>query len=202
MATEFQATLAARDRALAAGAVSADLSYGDSLYTQAQQLRRSGNRTEAFARAQLALGVFNAAETAATARLASRRAAVPVDTPKAAPPSAPPPTPENPEPAIRQTIGDFAHALETRRLDDLQRVFPDISQSQADSYRQFFAGAIEIHADWKATRIDPTEDQAVAHVSLTLTFKRADSHAPDRTESDLTMLLVRRRGSWVITAIR
>jgi hypothetical protein len=195
---------AARDRAVSEGASAAGLSAGDTELQQGQEQRRAGRRAAAFEHLRTASNLFVTAESVATAaHLASRRAITPVDTPKVAPPSVDTPTaPENPEPAIRQTIGDFAHAIETRRLDELQRVFPDISQSQAESYRQFFAGAADIHADWKATRIDPTVDQAVAHVSLTLTFKRADSHAPDRTESELTMLLVRRRGTWVVTAIR
>jgi hypothetical protein len=36
---------------------------------------------------------------------------------------------------------------------------------------------------------------------MTLTFKRADNHAPDRTRSEVTMQLARRSADWVITAI-
>jgi hypothetical protein len=37
---------------------------------------------------------------------------------------------------------------------------------------------------------------------MTLTFKRADNHAPDRARYEVTIQLARRSSEWVITAIR
>ena len=108
----------------------------------------------------------------------------------------------NPEPAIRGVIDAYARALERRDINAVLRVFPDIPQSQADSWRQFFRGAEDIHASWQAMRIAPSGDQADARVAMTLTFKRADNHAPDRARYEVTMQLARRSSEWVITAIR
>jgi serine/threonine protein kinase len=193
----------ARNHAVSAGATTAELSPGDAQLQQAQDLRQAGHRADAFGRLRTAMDLFVTAETAATAaRVAARRAAPPPDTAKVAPILPPPPlVPVDPEPAIRQTIGDYAHALEGRSMDDLQRVFPDMSQVDARNWQQFFDGATKVKATWRATRIVPSGDQAEARVSLSLTFQSADSHDPGRTDSELTVRLRRQNGTWVITAI-
>jgi hypothetical protein len=148
--------------------------------------------------------LFAVAEsTAAAARIAAmRRMPAPDTIPKPAPPPANPAPEVDPEPAIRGAIDAYARALERRDINAVLKVFPDISQNQADSFRQFFAGAEDIHASWQAMRIAPTGNQADARVAMTLTFKRADNHAPDRTRSEVTIQLSRRGSEWVITAIR
>ena len=205
VATALASARAARAQAVEAGATDADLDRGDDAVRQAQQLRQAGRRTEAFAQLQRAAGLFAAAEsTAAAARIAAvRRMPAPDTIPKPAPPpvtSAPPEV--DPQPAIRGAIDAYARALERRDINAVLRVFPDIPQSQVDSWRQFFAGAEDIHASWQARRIAPTGDQADARVAMTLTFKRADNHAPDRARYEVTMQLSRRGSEWVITAIR
>jgi serine/threonine protein kinase len=193
-----------RDHALSAGATAADLAAGDAQLQLGQDQRQAGHRAEAFDHIRTAAGLFVTAESsAAAARLAARRAAPPPDTaPKVVPPSSTsPPQPVDPEPAIREAIGAYAHALEARRLDDLQRAFPDISPGQTDNWRQFFAGARDVHALWKATRISATGNQGEARVSITLTFKTADTHEPNRTDSDQTFYLQQQSGRWVITAV-
>ncbi|HET7248798.1 MAG TPA: protein kinase [Gemmatimonadales bacterium] len=189
-----------RDHAVSAGATAVDLAAGDAELQVGQDQRQAGHRAEAFDHMRTAANLFVTAESsAAAARLAARRTAPPPDTaPKAAPPS---PQPVDPEPAIRAAIGAYAHALEARRLDDLQRAFPDMSPSQTDNWRQFFAGARDVHAIWKATRVSATGNQAEARVSITLTFKTADTHEPNRTDSDQTFYLLQQSGRWIITAV-
>ncbi|HET7380213.1 MAG TPA: protein kinase [Gaiellales bacterium] len=189
-----------RDHAVSAGATAVDLAAGDAELQVGQDQRQAGHRAEAFDHIRTAANLFVTAESsAAAARLAARRAAPPPDTaPKAAPPS---PQPVDPEPAIRAAIGAYAHALEARRLDDLQRAFPDMSPSQTDNWRQFFAGARDVHAIWKATRVSASGNQAEARVSITLTFKTADTHEPNRTDSDQTFYLLQQSGRWIITAV-
>jgi serine/threonine protein kinase len=193
-----------REHALSAGATAVDLATGDAELQLGQDQRQAGHRAEAFDHIRTATNLFVTAESsAAAARLAARRAAPPPDTvPKVTPPSSTPqPQPVDPEPAIREAIGAYAHALEARRLDDLQRAFPDMSPGQADNWRQFFAGARDVHAVWKATRISATGNQSEARVSITLTFKTADTHEPNRTDSDQTFYLQQQSGRWVITAV-
>ena len=189
-----------RDHAVSAGATAVDLAAGDAELQVGQDQRQAGHRAEAFDHLRTAANLFVTAESsAAAARLAARRTAPPPDTaPKAAPPS---PQPVDPEPAIRAAIGAYAHALEARRLDDLQRAFPDMSPSQTDNWRQFFAGARDVHAIWKATRVSASGNQAEARVSITLTFKTADTHEPNRTDSDQTFYLLQQSGRWIITAV-
>lgn len=206
VATALVTARAARDRAVAAGAGQSDLASGDAELTQAQTLRASGRRIEAFGHLRTASTLFSAAETSATAARVSAQppsAPPPDTTPKTVSHPVPPPPspPADPAPEIRQTIGFYAHALEARSLDDVVRVWPDLPQAQADKFRQFFSGAKEIQASWTATNIVPNGDEAEVRVTMTLTFKSADSQ-PGRTESELTIRLRRQNGSWVITAIR
>jgi serine/threonine protein kinase len=205
VATALASARAARAQAVEAGAGDADLDAGDDAVRLALQLRQAGRRTEAFAQLQRAAGLFAVAEnTAAAARVAAmRRMPAPDTTPKLAPPPASSAPPEvDPQPAIRGAIDAYARALERRDMNAVLRVFPDIPRSQADSWRQFFTGAEDIHASWQAVRIAPTGDEADARVEMTLTFKRADNHVPDRASFEVTMVLSRRNSGWVITSIR
>ncbi len=205
VATALASARAARAQAKEAGAMDADLDPGDAAVRLAQQLRQAGRRAEAFAHLQRAAGLFADAEsTAAAARIAAeRRMPAPDTTPKPAPPPATPaPEPEvDPRPAIRGAIDAYARALERRDMNAVLQVFPDIPQSEADSWRQFFAGAEDVQATWQAMRIAPTGDQAEARVAMILTFKRADNRAPERQRYEVTIQLSRRRSEWVITAI-
>jgi serine/threonine protein kinase len=204
VATALASARSARVQAVEAGAVDADLDAGDDALRVAQQLRQAGRRAEAFAHLRQAAGLFAVAESTATAaRVAAARRVPAPDTPKVVPPPTTSTPPEvNPEPAIRGAIDAYARALERRDINAVLRVFPDIPQSQADSWRQFFAGAEDVHASWQAVRIAPSGDRADARVEMTLTFKRADNHTPDRARYEVTMQLARRQSEWVITAIR
>ncbi|HEY7686492.1 MAG TPA: protein kinase [Gemmatimonadales bacterium] len=208
VATALASARAARAQAVDAGAGETDLSRGDEAVRLAQQLRQSGRRAAAFAQLQRATGLFAEAENTATAaRIAAARRLPAPDT-ASSPPAPPPPVTSAPEPAvdpvpaIRSTIDAYARALERQDINAVLRVFPDIPQSQADSWRQFFTGAEDIRASWQAMRITPTGNQADARVAMTLTFKRADNHAPDRARYEVTIQLARRSSEWVITAVR
>jgi serine/threonine protein kinase len=206
VATALATARSARGLAVDAGADGSDanLTAGDAEVQQAADLRQAGHRTEAFAHLRRAATWFAAAEsTAAAARMAAQRRAPPPDTAgKAPPPVAPsPPAVVDPEPAIRASIGAYMQALESRDITAVLRVFPDIPQALADNLRQFFRGAEGIHASWQAVRIAPSGDTADARVAMTLTFKRADNHAPDRTQTEVLMQLSRRGAGWVITAM-
>ncbi len=206
VATALAGARSARVMAVEAGAGATDLAAGDAELQQAANMRRAGRRAAAFGHLRSATALFAAAEsTAAAARIAAQRRAPPPDTtPKQAspPPVTPAPPPVvDPTPAIRQSISTYIQALESRDLSAVTRVFPDIPPGLSESLRQFFRGAEEIHASWQALRIVPSGDQADARVAMTLTFKRADNHSPDRTTTELSMQLSRRGDGWIITAI-
>jgi hypothetical protein len=205
VATALAGARSARASAVDAGAGAAALAAGDTELQQAADLRRAGRRAEAFGHLRTATTLFTAAESTATAaRLAAQRRPPPDTAPKPPPPPpvTPPPAPVvDPEPAIRSSIAAYMRALENRDIGAVARVFPDIPQALSEAWRQFFRGAEEIKASWTALRIAPSGDQAEARIAMTLTFKRADNHAPDRTRSEVTMQLARRSADWVITAI-
>ena len=204
VATKFQATLAARDRALAAGAGSADLSYGDELYTQARQLRSTGNRTEAFARADLALGMFNAAETAARTRAASAQR--PSDTPvrpvQRDTPVTPPPAPVDQRPQIRDVFAAFGRAFEAQDTARLRRVFPEMPRDLAQAWQALFDKARDVRAELPATDIQVTGDQAEARINGTLSYVEEGSGSRKSTPLRFTAELAKRGAGWIITSVQ
>ncbi len=203
VATEFQATLAARDRALTAGAVSADLSYGDQLYTQAQQLQRSGNRTDAFARAQLALGVFNAAEAAAQRRAVAQRSAdTPVRPVQRDTAVTPPPAPVDQKPQIRDVLAAFGRAFEAQDTARLRRVFPDMPRDLAQAWQALFDKARDVRADLPPADIQVSGDQAEARVNGTLSYVEEGSGSRKSTPLRFTAELTRRGSAWIITSVQ
>jgi serine/threonine protein kinase len=203
VATEFQATLAARDRALAAGAVSGDLSYGDQLYTQAQQLQRSGDRTAAFARAQLALSFFNAVESAAQRRALAQR---PTDTPvrpvQRDTAVTPPPAPVDQKPQIRDVIATFGRAFEAQDTARLRRVFPDMPRDLAQAWQALFDKARDVRADLPPTDVQVTGDQAEARVNGTLSYVEEGSGSRKSTPLRFTAQLAKRGAAWIITSVQ
>jgi hypothetical protein len=206
VATALAGARSARAMAVEAGAVQSDLAAGDAQLQQAIDMRRAGRRAAAFGHLRTATTLFSAAEsTAAAAKIAAQRRAPPPDTtPKAAvpPPVTPAPPPVvDPMPAIRQSISAYIQAIEGRDLAAMTRMFPDIPPGQSEGWRQFFRGAEDVHATWQALRIAPSGDQADARVSMTLTFKRADNHSPDRRSTEFGMELSRRGDTWIITAV-
>jgi hypothetical protein len=203
VATEFQATLAARDRALTAGAVSADLSYGDQLYTQAQQLQRSGNRTDAFSRAQLALEFFIAAETAARARaLAQRPTDTPVRPAQRDTAATPPPPPVDQKPQIRDALAAFGRAFEAQDTARLRRVFPDMPRDLAQAWQALFDKARDVRADLPPADIQVSGDQAEARVNGTLSYVEEGSGSRKSTPLRFTAELTKRGSAWIITSVQ
>ncbi|HEY6060727.1 MAG TPA: protein kinase [Gemmatimonadales bacterium] len=203
VATALASARSARIMAVGAGAGEPDLAAGDAELQQASDLRLQGRRAAAFEHLRRAAVLFATAETTAAAKIARQRRA-PLDTAtKPAPPSTPPSPPPvvDPEPAIRQSIAAYMQALERRDLEAVMRVFPDIPQTLSDNLKQFFRGAEEIQAAWQPLRIAPAGDLADVRLTMTLTFKRADNHAPDRARTEMTMQLSRRGTGWIITAI-
>ena len=207
VATALASARSARVMAVDAGAADSNLVAGDTEMRQAIGMRRAGRRAAAFEHLHTATTLYMAAEsTAAAAKIAAQRRAPPPDT--ASKPAPPPPvTPAqpvvvDPTPAIRQSISAYIQAIENRDLTGMGRVFPDIPRALSDGWRQFFRGAEDIHASWNALSIAPLGDQANARIAMTLAFKRADNHSPDRRSTEFGMQLSRRNDGWIITAIQ
>jgi uncharacterized protein YjdB len=207
VATALASARSARVMAVDAGAADADLVASDAEVQQAIAMRRAGRRAAAFEHLRTATTLYMAAEsTAAATKIAAQRRAPPPDTasrPASPPPVTPaPPVVVDPTPAIRQSISAYIQAIENRDLTGVTRVFPDIPRGLSDGWRQFFRGAEDIHATWNALSIAPLGDQANARIAMTLTFKRADNHSPDRRSTEFGLQLSRRGDGWIITAIQ
>jgi serine/threonine protein kinase len=195
--------LAARNRAVSAGAQPSDLAAGDADLQQARGFRQPGHRTDAFALLRAAAQSFAGAEAAAI-RLAAQHRPAPVDTtPKVQPPPSPPPAqPADPAPLIREVIAAYGRALESRDVSALRRVYPQITGTQAQAWQDLFDNARNIQADLRASQIDVNGDQAEVAVSGTLTYQNTNTRRQERNPTTFRARLARSGGAWVITAIQ
>jgi len=194
--------LAARNRAVSAGAQPSDLAAGDAELQQARSFRQPGRRTDAFALLRAAGQSFASAEVAAI-RLAAQHRPAPVDTtPKVQPPSPPPAQPADPAPLIREVIAAYGRALENRDVSALRRVYPQITATQAQAWQDLFDNARNIQADLRTSQIDVNGDQAEVAVSGTLTYQNTNTRRQERNPTTFRARLARSGGAWVITAIQ
>jgi serine/threonine protein kinase len=192
----------ARTRAASAGAGSAELSAGDAAVLQAQNLRRAGHRADAFALLRGAAGSFGSAESTATAsRVAAQHRPAAVDTAPKIPAPAPAP-PSDPTPQIRETIAAYGRALESRDVNALRRLYPQITASQAQAWQDLFDNARNIQADLRPGQIDVNGDQADVAVSGTLSYQNTNTRRQERNPTTFRARLMRSGGAWVITAIQ
>ena len=201
--TVAQALLAAqatRSRAVSAGAGTVELSTGDAEVIQAQNLRQTGQRAEAYALLRTAAGLFAVAESTATAnRVAAQHRSAPVDTTPKSPPPAPP---TDPTPQIRETIAAYGRALEGKDVSALRRLYPQIGSGQLQAWQDLFDNARDIHADLRPGQIDLNGDVADVAVSGTLTYQNTNTRRQERNPTTFHARLARSGGAWVITAIQ
>jgi hypothetical protein len=194
--------LAARNRAVSAGAQSPDLTAGDAELQQARNFRQPGHRADAFALLRSAAQSFASAEAAAT-RLAAQHRPAPVDTtPKVQPPVSQPAQPADPTPQVREAIAAYGRALENRDVSALRRVYPQITATQAQAWQDLFDNARNIQAELRPGQIDVNGDQAEVAVSGTLTYQNTNTRRQERNPTTFRARLARSGGAWVITAIQ
>ncbi len=189
-----------RKRATDAGATVDQLQGGDGLKKSADKLAASGKRSEAMQALNSAITSWGEAENgarataiaaanAATQQTARENAArqqvaqappLPVTAPivSAAPPTAPV---GNPSRDIAALVADYAHAIESRDIGKLRRLYPEMSSTQANAFDDFFKSVRSIKATLGMSNLQV--EGASAEGTLTgaydfVTAKGRDQHQP------------------------
>jgi serine/threonine protein kinase len=119
-----------------------------------------------------------------------------------APAPAQPPRPVDPRPEIRGLIAQYAGAVESQSLSDLQRVYPGMTPVQQRGWEQFFQLVRDVKAQLDVDRLDVTDSKAQAQVRGTYTYLNTSTQRSERQPVSFSALLRREGGRWSIVEIR
>ncbi|PYP71334.1 MAG: hypothetical protein DMD41_12735 [Gemmatimonadetes bacterium] len=192
--------LAAMSRAIEAGALPADLAKGDTVYRGAESLAVQGRLSEAMVQLATAASLWTEAERQSRSRVAR-------DTPRARaaePPARPPVThpPPNPRVEIETGIAAYARALESRDLSEVRRVYPGLTPTQRDFWRQFFLGVRKLQTSLTVTALAVNGDTAQASVSAVYDYVNNTTGQNMRQTDAFRATFVQDSTGWRLTAIR
>ena len=214
--------LAARSRAVVAGADSEALAQGDAALAAADSLRAASKTVSAAARLSAATTSWSeAAEAAGRAPArdsapASTAAPAPEPAPPrppvaTAPPSAPAPLrpsapapapPSDPAPAIRAVFAQYAQAIESRSIPAIRRVYPGLSPAQSKEWEDFFGAVNAIDVDLAVSDLAVSGDSADARLSGVYVFQNPGTRHTQREPVSFQARLRRMGGEWRIEALR
>lgn len=138
-----------------------------------------------------------AGRTRVQARVEGITASIPVSV--TAPPDPPPPQPpEDPEPLVRGVIDQYTRAIQSENLAALRSVYPDIPESQADTWRTFFQSVTDLAVETEILDLTLAGENATVRVRQVLVFR---STRRDRQESEFVATIQRGADGWHIARI-
>jgi protein kinase-like protein len=194
--------LAAMSRALEAGATSADLARGDSVFKGAESLAARGQPSDAMVQLATAASLWAEAERVSRSRpprdSAPARAVEPP--PAAAPPVARPPA--DPRVEIQALITDYARALESRDLAEVRRVYPGLTSPEQATFSQFFASVSELKAGLTINRLIIAGGSADAFVSGVYEYHDTKTGRSRRDTTTFRATLLQDSTGWHLASIR
>jgi len=188
--------LAAMNRALVAGATPVDLARGDSVFKGAESLATRGQASDAMVQLATAASLWAEAE-----RVSRSRPPVEPPPPHAAPPPVAHP-PADPRVEIKALIGDYAHALESRDLAEVRRVYPGLTSAEQATFAQFFESVSDLKAGLTINRLIIAGSSADAFVSGVYEYRDTRTGRGRRDTTTFRATLVQDSTGWHLSAIR
>ncbi|MEO7084574.1 MAG: serine/threonine-protein kinase [Gemmatimonadaceae bacterium] len=215
-----------RRRAADAGASADQLQAGDDNVKAADALVAQAKISEAAQHLTQATDAWSVAErdarAAAAARARSAAAASnsaakqqvqsipapappPTQAPVVAPPVATPaaaaqPAP-NPQAEIRAAIASYAHAIESRDVNEVRRAYPGITAQQAGGFEQFFGTVRSLHATFNVGAIDVNGASAETKLSGEYDYVTTGGKT-ERQPVSFQASLRRDANGWKLTSVR
>jgi serine/threonine protein kinase len=190
----------AMSRALEAGATSAEVARGDSVFRGAESLAAQSRPVEAMVQFASAASLWAEAERQSRARAARdtqpRRAAEPPAAP------APTPGPVDPRPDIQNVMDEYARALESRDVGQVRRAYPGLTAAQQQSWKDFFASVRRLKAGLTVTAVHLAGLTAEAIVSGVYEYDNATTGRAERRQVTFRAMLLADPGGWRLTTIR
>jgi hypothetical protein len=131
------------------------------------------------------------------------------------PPVAPPPTvaapdterraarvePENPRPAITAVVNSYAHAIGTRQIAEIRRVYPGMTPQQQSAWESFFSSVRAMTATFEVESRDVNGNSATARLSGVYEFVTRNGRS-DRQQVSVDATLQREGERWRLVGVR
>jgi serine/threonine protein kinase len=117
-------------------------------------------------------------------------------------PATPAVKPADPAPEIRSLVMEYAGAVESRSVVDLQRVYPGMTGVQQNGWQQFFRLVRDVKARLSVGRLDVSSGTAVAQVTGTYTYLNTSSGRTESQPVSFRASFKKEAGRWRISEVR
>ncbi len=218
---EFRvSTLAARQRAVDAGATPQELAAGDAQLKVADASAAKGQASAALSALSAAAARWGDGERTARDRAAARVAAArpaepvnnapPASTPAPAPvvaapvapaPVATPAAPADPRPEIERAIASYARAIESMDIGEIRHAYPGLTSAQQQGWEGFFKAVRITRARLAIDALNVTGGSADAQVSGTYEYENRGNSGKDKTPVKFNATLVREGTTWRLNSV-
>ncbi len=113
-----------------------------------------------------------------------------------------PPTPvaPDPRPELERLVQTYAAAIQARDLEQVRRLYPNISQEQANRWSTFFNAVSDLRVAMALTSLTIDGDAGQGEADMTLDFR--NGAGPSHQVSHVRMVFERRGTGWRITSVR
>jgi serine/threonine-protein kinase len=107
----------------------------------------------------------------------------------------------NPSAAVTDAIMAYAHAIQSRDVGAIRRVYPDISSAQQQGFEQFFDAARALRVSFSIASLDVNGSSADAHVVGTYDYTGTDGRA-QRQPVSFHATLRQDGGAWRLVSVQ
>jgi hypothetical protein len=114
----------------------------------------------------------------------------------------PAPKPADPAPEIRSIVAEYADAVESKSLADLQRVYPGMTPMQQRGWEQFFQLVRNVKAQLSVGRLDVSGSTAEARVAGTYTYLNTSTGRPENQPVSFQVSFRREGERWRMREVR
>jgi hypothetical protein len=116
--------------------------------------------------------------------------------------ASPAPKAVDPAPAIRRVVADYAAAIESRSLPDLQRVYPGMTSAQQQGWNQFFQTVRDVKARLSVTQLNASGSSADAQVAGTYDYLNTSTGRAERQPVSFRASFKNDSSRWRISQVR
>jgi tRNA A-37 threonylcarbamoyl transferase component Bud32 len=118
------------------------------------------------------------------------------------PAPAPPRKPADAAPEIRGVVADYARAIESKSLADLQRVYPAMTGLQARGWEQFFQLVRDVKAQLSVTKLDVAGANAHAQITGTYNYLNTSTGRAESQPVAFQATFANEGGKWRIREVK
>jgi hypothetical protein len=113
-----------------------------------------------------------------------------------------PAQPADPRPEIRRVVADYAGAIESRNVGNIQRLYPGMTPVQERGWDQFFQLVREVKAQLDLTQLNTSGGTAKAQIRGSYTYLNSSTGRTERQPVSFQATLHKTESGWRISEVR